>query len=124
MKHNPLKIARWALLAGFGLMVAIVCLPNPQSSTAWKIAEGKRYEQRFPELNRPAEPNKQPDTQLVKGEEASSAVAQDSIPQTEPIRTAQRQDRPQRGRSREGNDEELPARKNLAPDPEHLDLPQ
>ena len=48
MKHNPFQIARWALVAGFGLLVLVVCLPNPSPSLSWKLAEQARYGQRSP----------------------------------------------------------------------------
>lgn len=123
MKHDLLQVARWALSASFAVMVAVACLPNPQPSLAWKIAEGKRHERRFPELRPSKDSLFEPDTQLANG----NANQPDS---PTPFRTAQRPPRmdaaPRETQNQEPIlffEEDEPNSANLAPDPAHLDLP-
>ncbi|MCA9067922.1 MAG: hypothetical protein KDA84_03315 [Planctomycetaceae bacterium] len=67
MHTNHFRIARWALFASFAMMVFVVCLPNPDPSPAWQLAQQERYEQRFPDLKTPVEPSQEPAIQFAKG---------------------------------------------------------
>ena len=120
---SPFQAARWALFAGFGVMVAVVSLPNPSPSAAWKIAETNRYLERFPQLRR-RENAAQPKSEVNLAE---AAPAEEQKPM--PYRTAHLPDRLENKNRRPASSPrpgpliEQPASKKLPPDPVHLDPP-
>lgn len=135
MQANPFQIARWALFASFALMVLVVCLPDPQPSPAWELAQQERYEERFPQLKTPASPNREPALQFAddqpKAAPPQPKMAQE--PPTRPLRTAHLPERSPTGDQRANAvrmgqplffPEDQPSSRNLAPDPVHLEPPQ
>ena len=135
MMHHPFQIARWALLASFAVMVFVVAFPNPLPSSAWKLAERNRYEQRFPASRKQRGPKStEPGTQLAKGSKKTPTPVERTARENSetPLRMAHlpsRQeigdDRPRGVRIQEPIffEDDEPIEDQLAPDPAHLETP-
>ncbi len=133
MMHHPFQIARWALLASFAVMVFVVAFPNPWPSSAWKLAEKNRYEQRYPALRKQMGLKTEAGTHLAKGSkktpnpvERTARENSDTLLRTAhlPSRKENGDDRPRGVRMQEPiffDDE--PTEGQLAPDPTHLETP-
>lgn len=133
--HQPFQIARWALLAGFAVMVFVVAFPNPNPGQAWKLAESSRYEQKVPAFKNRIAPTNSPRTQLANHATAKPTIAGHTkkTPAKKPIQTAQlpsrfesQDDLPRGVKIQEPIlffEDEEPPNSNLAPDPVHLETP-